>query len=91
MSAPVLRACIPRSAAASSGADARHGRLEIDRLATNHACRAGRFGDDARRVASLRRASSPVSTREDSAGSRARSANASVSSPSPERMAMPSP
>ncbi len=63
-------------------------RVEVDRLAADHAGRAGGVGDDRRASRSLR--AMPASGRR-LRGSRASSANASVCRPSPARMAMPSP
>ena len=52
---------------------------------------AGRLGDDAERAQLAPRELAGADEPTDSAGSRASSANASVSRPSPERIAMPSP
>ncbi len=88
ISAPVLRACMSaRPAASSDGGALRRppGRAEIDRLAADHAGRAGGVGDQ-REHPQLAVDAAPRS-----AGSRASSANASACRPSPARIAMPSP
>ena len=50
ISAPVLRACIARSPSASNARARCRPAVEIDRLAADHAARAGGLGDDADRA-----------------------------------------